>query len=148
METGGLHLNQKKKKESGAGAIVVLLLAAAKLIMKVGDSKISISLLYVLILAVLLFAGYRIYVRLSKNSGGKVPIGTLEQERTSKRAKPQGRSGGAAVKRVEREEERSAAACGENLSFCDAEQWKSLYESGLIDRDEYRERLNKTERRG
>lgn len=144
-------MNQKKKKESGVGALVVLLLGAAKLIMKVGNSKISISLLYLLVVAVLLYAAYRLYVRLSKNSGGKAPqtaAAVLKQERASDYSKPQGRSRGtAAVKRVERENAGTAAACGENLSFRDAEQWKSLYESGLIDRDEYRERLNKTVRR-
>lgn len=145
-------MNQKKKKESGVGALVVLLLGAAKLIMKAGNSKISISLLYLLAVTVLLYAAYRIYVRLRRNSEEKAPhsaAAVLKQERASDHSKPQGRNRGAAdVKRVERENARTAAARGEHLPFRDAEQWKSLYESGLIDRDEYRERMNKTVRHG
>lgn len=159
-------MEKKKKKNSSAGLVVVLLIAAFQLIAKAGRSEFLAVLVAVLLLAVLFYTIFRTRSRQNRDSeedfprpAEKIPFtpesrsggsGFPEEERSARnRREPRGRNRRTAdVDRTEREDKRSAAACGENLSFRDAEQWKSLFEAGLIDREEYRERRNKMGKRG
>lgn len=136
----------EKKKKSGAGLAFVVLAAAVKLIMKAGDSKISISLLYLAALAALLLGAYWVFTRLKGGSDqgefrldGKSGLRGNSPASSDLRRRPKART----------EFNRSqAAAPAENALSRGKEQWKSLYEAGLIDREEYRERLNQMEIRG
>ncbi|MCI1966888.1 MAG: hypothetical protein LKJ17_12270 [Oscillospiraceae bacterium] len=129
-------MEKKKKKSSGAGLIAILLIAAVQMIAKGGYSKLSITLLYALIVAALFYGAYRI-ARMVGDSGRKA---------SRPGGKPSGNRSGAHAKT--RVEHRQSAPLPEDPSCRSAEQWKSLFEAGLIDREEYRERRNKMEKRG
>lgn len=133
----------KKKKKNGAGAAAVLLVAAVKLIPKAVNSKISISVLYLLALAALLSGAYWVFTRLRSGSekgdsrlDGKSGLRGRSPASSDLKRRPKARAGS------------NQAAPAENSIFRGKEQWKSLYEAGLIDREEYRERLNQVDTRG
>ncbi|QAT50566.1 hypothetical protein EQM14_12785 [Caproiciproducens sp. NJN-50] len=133
----------EKKKKNGAGAAFVLLVAAVKLIPKAVDSHISISVLYLLALAALLSGAYWVFTRLRSGSENRdLRPGGKRRLQGNPSAFPDSK------KRSKARAESNQAAPGEDFLSSGKEQWRSLYEAGLIDREEYRERLNQTKMRG
>jgi hypothetical protein len=127
----------EKKKKSSAGLAVVVLAAAVKLIAN-EDSGLSISLFYMIALAALLFGAYWLFRRLRGRTGG-----SSRPDAARLRNNPRDFSNSRRKRKARASPGRGTLSPG-NASR-GKEQWKSLYEAGLIDRDEYREKLEKME---
>ncbi|MVB10364.1 hypothetical protein CAFE_10520 [Caprobacter fermentans] len=134
---------EKKKGKSGAGAVLVLLAAVVKLVQDSGRSDFSISLLYLLAIAVIAYGAYWLFKRFGNRPGDKLagPAGRFPEQRSV--------FGSSRPRRTaEPERTRPAASPPPDGAARSAEQWKSLYDGGLITKEEYREKLGRISGRG
>ncbi|WP_411676344.1 hypothetical protein [Caproicibacter sp.] len=134
---------KKKKGKSGAGAVLVLLAAAVKLVQDSGNSNLSVGLVSLLVIAVIAYGAYWLFKRFGNRSGDKLAgsAGRFPEQRSL--------SGSSRLRRVaESERVRPAASFPPDGAARSAEQWKSLYDGGLITKEEYREKLGRISGRG
>lgn len=121
----------EKKKKRGAGFVITLLAVAASLIKDVGKAGLEISLLYLRALAALLFGAYWLFTRLKSAGKPKSRLCGMPPAAKKPAAFPLGESSFKTHFKPTTMQEDGA------------EQWKSLYQAGLITKEEYRERLNR-----
>ena len=121
----------EKKKKCGAGFVIALLAIVTNLFKGVKNSGLEISLLYLLTLAALLFGAYWLFTRLKSAGKPKSRLCGMPPAAKKPAAFPLGESSFKTHFKPTTMQEDGA------------EQWKSLYQAGLITKEEYRERLNR-----
>ena len=123
---------ETKRRKSGAGIAAVLLIALAEAAFKDGGARTGISVLYVLIVAGIVYAVVWA-ARRGRRNARPSPAGPLPKvnppESVRRPAAPP------------RSAERPVSPVYRADGASDEEQWRSLLEAGLITREEYRERL-------
>lgn len=132
---------KKKNKKGVAGVLAAVAAGILKLILKAGEkahedgSKWVVSLLYILVVLALVGAVCWIIVRVRAHSSG----GASALSASLRRNYP----GGSYRKQTPKAFRMQSAARVCAPVERETEQWKSLYEAGLITREEYRERLGR-----